>query len=51
MLVGGAIALAGVAFTAYTLLATPDEGVNIGGGFAVVVGVLLLAVGGAMRSE
>jgi len=45
------MALTGVAFTAYTLFVMPSEGVNIGGGVLAIFGVVLLAVGGAMRGE
>lgn len=51
MLLGGAVALVGVGMTTYTLAVTPEAGVNIGGGFVVVAGVVLLALGGALRGE
>ena len=51
MLLGGAMALSGVGMTAYTLFVTPDEGVNIGGGLVALLGLVLIAVGGALRSE
>ncbi len=51
MLLGAALALTGVAMTAYTLFIEPDEGVNIGGGFVVLAGLFVLALGGALRGE
>lgn len=51
MLLGGAMASIGVGMTAYTLFVTPNEGVNIGSGFVALLGLVLLAIGGALRSE
>jgi hypothetical protein len=51
MLLGAAIAVTGIAMTAYTFLLTPAEGVDIGGGFVAVAGVVVLATGAALRGE
>ncbi len=51
MLIGAALAVTGIAMTAYTLFLTPAEGVDIRGGFVAVAGFVLLATGGALRGE
>ena len=51
MLLGAALALTGVAMTAYTLVTRPEDGVDIGGGFVAFAGLFLLALAGAMRGE
>lgn len=51
MVLGAAVASVGVWMTTYTFALAPEEGVDIGGGFLFVVGVVLLAPGRALRGE